>query len=947
MQLGRAEKAALLKELNSRVSPLSQWRPEPESAPPGERASRSLPTRRTVAPHTRVAGHPGTPLQVRSNSESNSGHLQYLSSAPCIQQAGRKLTSKSSSVGKATARKPQVPPKPVHLQTLRQEEAFQRIPPAPSRPLPAVPKQSKNSQSKGENQETTTLPCVSSLIEKFESVRQLSPEISKRTQLIFSFKMEPSQDSSECAASDSDLEPASTAEFTVEKMDSNGTEVGMEETERSNEEITAMKELAEGDVKDDDCSGVRTQAARAAAEIGESILEQNGNGKIPNRDSGIDSPSCNGDSEVFPNEEAMEQKKNINSVENENDMEVKPCEASEMQQKIDSTQEDDDSDMDDGSSEENEPTDVSKSEHLESAKCTEPQKLFNIANELLLTEEAYVKRLHLLDQVFCTKLNEAGIPQDVITGIFSNISSIYCFHDKFLLPGLKSRITKEWDKNPRLGDILQKLAPFLKMYGEYVKNFDRAMDLVNFWMQRSSQFKSTIQEIQKQDVCGNLTLQHHMLEPVQRIPRYELLLKDYLKKLPEDSLDRKDAEKSLELISTAANHSNVAIRKMEKMNKLLEVYERLGGEADIVNPANELIKEGHIQKLSAKNGSAQDRYLFLFNNMVLYCVPKLRLMGQKFSVRERIDIAGMQVQEIMKSNVTHTFTIIGKQRSLELQARTEEERKDWFQVIQATIEKHKQNSETFNKAFNSSFSRDEENPPDSPVAGATCAESNPGGDCSSPFMMDSGKRASKTKRDKEKQACKSCSETFNSITKRRHHCKQCNAIICGKCSEFKPLADNSRHNRVCKECFALPATVLPSNPMPDNITDQKKKATTERPSSLTSDNSLFCSNLNFMEKGKPWHKAWVAIPKSDPMVLYLHNGNQDGKHARTIPLPGYEIEHPHPVDMIEKKHAFKLRQSQQVFYFSADDEELQKKWIDIISKAARGEVEEDPSNVVE
>ncbi|XP_051874369.1 faciogenital dysplasia isoform X2 [Pristis pectinata] len=896
----------------------------------------------------RNCGYSGTQLQVRSNSDSSPGHLQNLSSVPCIQQIGKKLTNASSLVGKVTAQKPQVPPKPIHLQTLRQEEAFQRIPPAPSRPLPADPKLIKSLQSRTESKETTTLPCVSSLIEKFESVRQLSPEISKRNQLILSLKMEPSQDSSECAASDSELEPASTAEVTVEKIDSNGTEVSMEVMERSNEEVTAMKELAEGDLKGDDCTGIRTQEARPAAEMGESTLEQNGNGKIPNRDSGIDSPSCNGDSEVFPNEEATEEKQNVNSVENENDMEVKPGEASEMQQKIDSTQEDDDSDMDDGSSEESEPTEVSKSEQLETTKCTEPQKLFNIANELLLTEEAYVKRLHLLDQVFCTKLNEAGIPQDVITGIFSNISSIYCFHDKFLLPGLKTRITKEWDKNPRIGDILQKLAPFLKMYGEYVKNFDRAMDLVNSWMQRSSQFKSVIQDIQKQDVCGNLTLQHHMLEPVQRIPRYELLLKDYLKKLPEDSLDRKDAEKSLELISTAANHSNVAIRKMEKMNKLLEVYEKLGGEADIVNPANELIKEGQIQKLSAKNGSAQDRYLFLFNNMVLYCVPKLRLMGQKFSVRERIDIAGMQVQEIVKSNVTHTFTIIGKQRSLELQARTEEERKDWFQVIQATIEKHKQNSETFNKAFNSSFSRDEENPPDSPVAGATCAESNAGGDFSSPSLVDAGfKRASKTKRDKEKQACKSCSETFNSITKRRHHCKQCNAIICGKCSEFKPLADNSRHNRVCKECFALPATALPPNPVPENVTDQKKKVPMERPSSLTSDNSLFCSNLSFMEKGKPWHKAWVAIPKSDPMVLYLHIGNQDGKHARTIPLPGYEIEHPIPADMIEKKHAFKLRQSQQIFYFSADDEDLQKKWIDIISKAAKGEVEEDPSNLVE
>ncbi|XP_062924172.1 FYVE, RhoGEF and PH domain-containing protein 3-like isoform X1 [Mobula hypostoma] len=941
MQLGRAEKAALLKELNCRVSPLSRSRQEP-----GEKESCSPPRRGTAAPATR--GYSGTQLQVRSNPNSSSDHLQNLSSVPCIQQTGRKLTNSSSSIGKVTAQKPQVPPKPIHLQNLRQEETFQRIPPAPSRPLPADPKLSKSPQSNTESKETSTLPCVSSLIEKFESVRQLSPEISKRNQLILSLKMEPTQDSSECAASDSELEPASTADVTVEKIDSNGTDVSMKVVECSNEEVTAMKELAEGGVENDDCAGIRTQEASAVTEMGQSTLEQNGNVKIPNRDSGIDSPSCNGDSEVFPNEEAMEEKKNVSSVENEHYMEIKPGEASEMQQKIDSTQEDDDSDMDDGSSEENEPTEVPKSEQLETAKCTEPQKLFNIANELLLTEEAYVKRLHLLDQVFCTKLNEAGIPQEVITGIFSNISSIYCFHDKFLLPGLKARITKEWDKNPRIGDILQKLAPFLKMYGEYVKNFDRAMDLVNSWMQRSSQFKSIIQDIQKQDVCGNLTLQHHMLEPVQRIPRYELLLKDYLKKLPEDSVDRKDAEKSLELISTAANHSNVAIRKMEKMNKLLEVYERLGGEADIVNPANELIKEGHIQKLSAKNGSAQDRYLFLFNNMVLYCVPKLRLMGQKFSVRERIDIAGMQVQEIVKTNVMHTFTIMGKQRSLELQARTEEESKDWFQVINATIEKHKQNSETFNKAFNSSLSRDDENPPDSPVSGATCAETNPGGDCSSPTMVDSGfKRASKTKRDKEKQSCKSCSETFNSITKRRHHCKQCNAIICGKCSEFKPFADNSRHNRVCKECFALPAAALSPNPAPENVTDQKKKVTMERPSSLTSDNSLFCSNLSFMEKGKPWHKAWVAIPRSDPMVLYLHIGNQDGKHARTIPLPGYEIEHPNPTDMIEKRHAFKLRQSQQIFYFSADDEELQKKWIDIISKAAKGEVEEDSSNLVE
>lgn len=51
------------------------------------------------------------------------------------------------------------------------------------------------------------------------------------------------------------------------------------------------------------------------------------------------------------------------------------------------------------------------------------------------------------------------------------------------------------------------------------------------------------------------------------------------------------------------------------MHKLLEVYERLGGEEDIVNPANELIKEGHIKKMSAKNGTAQDRYLYVVRRL--------------------------------------------------------------------------------------------------------------------------------------------------------------------------------------------------------------------------------------------------------------------------------------------------------------------------------------------
>ncbi|XP_073662022.1 FYVE, RhoGEF and PH domain-containing protein 3 isoform X2 [Tursiops truncatus] len=661
----------------------------------------------------------------------------------------------------------------------------------------------------------------------------------------------------------------------------------------------------------------------SAGDVG-SVSEPSSGTKIPNRDSGIDSPSCSVVGEHFSCEDGSEAGPGptIKGLH----LETAPGGKAPREEA--------DSDMGEGSSEEPDPENSPLRADADPAKCAEPQKLLHIAQELLHTEETYVKRLHLLDQVFCTRLMEAGIPSEVTTGIFSNISSIYCFHGKFLLPELQTRITNEWDTNPRLGDILQKLAPFLKMYGEYVKNFDRAVELVSTWTQRSPVFKDIVQGIQKQEMCGNLTLQHHMLEPVQRVPRYELLLKDYLKRLPEDAPDWKDAERSLELISTAANHSNAAIRKMEKMHKLLEVYERLGGEEDIVNPANELIKEGHIQKLSAKNGTTQDRHLFLFNSMILYCVPKLRLMGQKFSVREKMDISDLQVQDVVKSNAAYTFIITGKKRSLELQTRTEEEKKEWIQVIEATIEKHKQNSQTF-KAFSGSFGQDEDSSltPDPPMVSANpevpAAVPTGGGGAAG---LEPRRGSSKTRRDKEKQGCSSCGETFNSITKRKRHCKLCGAVICGKCSEFK--AENGRQSRVCGECF-LTQPVAPSSPSLEEPLEPKQST---EPATVDPPPSLLCGPLLVSDGGTAWSKVWAAISESDSLelVLHLRGGSQDGQLLHAVPLSGCRVSVPEPAERLDAGHMWQLQQAQQSLYLSAPSAELQQQWLEALSSAAHG-----------
>ncbi|XP_048876989.1 FYVE, RhoGEF and PH domain-containing protein 4-like isoform X4 [Brienomyrus brachyistius] len=562
----------------------------------------------------------------------------------------------------------------------------------------------------------------------------------------------------------------------------------------------------------------------------------------------------------------------------------------------------------DSQHEDERPLEPSKDKEKEEAKESNEEKLYKIANELLMTERAYVVRLNLLDKVFCAKLNDEGqkgtYPVDVVKNIFSNISSINAFHSQFLLPDLEKRMS-EWASQPRIGDVLLKHTPFLKMYAEYVKNFDKAMELLKIWTDKSPQFKAIILDIQSQEECANLTLQHHMLEPVQRVPRYEMLLKDYLKKLPQEAIDRPDAEKSLEIIAMAATHSNSAIQMTENLKKLLEIYEMLGGEEDIVNASNEFIKEGSILKLAARNTSAMERYLFLFNNMLFYCVPKFSLVGQKYTVRTRIGIEGMEVRATTNEDYPHTFQVSGKERTLELQANSAEDKEDWIKAFEKTIAVFYQKNETFKTA-----SKEDD------MATA-----------------ELGKRAPRWIRDNEVTMCMKCKEPFNALTRRRHHCRACGYVVCWKCSDYKAALqyDANKMCKVCKDCFSILSGQTECEER------AKKKGILEIEAAQFSGNSIMYGFLQYSEKTKPLQKMWCVIPQTEALVLYLYGAPQDVKAQSTIPLLGYTVEEDSPRHT-DLPASFRLSQSKSVHSFTAETEELKQRWLQVIRMAVKGEV---------
>merc|ERR1719445_3925 len=334
----------------------------------------------------------------------------------------------------------------------------------------------------------------------------------------------------------------------------------------------------------------------------------------------------------------------------------------------------------------------------------------------------------------------------------------------------------------RIGDVIVKFSPFFKMYTEYVKNFDNAIHTINTTYAKNTKFAAIMDIIHAMPECGNLSLQHHMLTPIQRIPRYEILLKEYLKKLPEDSPDRADSEKALHLVSTAAKHANDAMKRIEKFKKLLEVQESLGGTVDLVSPTRELLKEGKIVKISARSGDHQDRYLFLFSDLLLLCSARLitnRVIsggGPAYRLRAKFQVDNMQVLEGDNLVTANTFYIRDDHKSVELYTQTREEKEEWLECLFHTIK------ELYQRKSSLRVGRETLRPLDSEI----------------------GQRQPHLLRFEHVVKCMECGQPF-SMMRKKHNCRACGTVVCAKCSSQKyPLSfEENKLCRVCRSCYNL------------------------------------------------------------------------------------------------------------------------------------------------
>ena len=136
-----------------------------------------------------------------------------------------------------------------------------------------------------------------------------------------------------------------------------------------------------------------------------------------------------------------------------------------------------------------------------------------------------------------------------------------------------------------------------KMYSQYAQGFEGVNTLVADMTQRSSALRQFLEECSKDPRVGGQTLPSFLIMPIQRVPRYSMLLSETLKRTTEDHADHGPLERALALIKEAATFNNEMIRARENREKIQEVEARWSGlRGTMVRPGRWFVREGTLIK---------------------------------------------------------------------------------------------------------------------------------------------------------------------------------------------------------------------------------------------------------------------------------------------------------------------------------------------------------------
>lgn len=314
--------------------------------------------------------------------------------------------------------------------------------------------------------------------------------------------------------------------------------------------------------------------------------------------------------------------------------------------------------------------------------------------------KGFVHRLRMLHQ-----LQRTVLEPDEIAAAFLTVTDIYDLNARLYrdLKVLMYRGQLETIQFPR---VIAQYSPFFKLYSSFVNDFEDSSKAIVAFRANRPAFDQFMELSEK---CEGKLIQDLMILPVQRIPRYVMLLQGIVKLTKPGDPSLSELEHVTAQISAVADAINQRLHEQEARQKVLTIQQSLESELSLVTPTRLFIKEGLLKKRYNKTTMRLSHYknywFILFNDALLYTtVPKSN--GSIASHKYLLPLDGMEVTDVSdgsrkKDGVeeTNMFEISqGSVKTFMVAAETFEGKQEWMLALAAAITKVDVNKSSYSLA---------------------------------------------------------------------------------------------------------------------------------------------------------------------------------------------------------------------------------------------------------
>lgn len=247
-----------------------------------------------------------------------------------------------------------------------------------------------------------------------------------------------------------------------------------------------------------------------------------------------------------------------------------------------------------------------------------------VIQELLSTEASYMQNLQIMIKKFqAPLLASLATPKPLLSEadiktIFGSIEIIY--NVNMVLLELLSAKMRNWSSKQTIGDVFVYMADWFRVYTDYINNYDQSQSTLLRCKEESPRFAQFLYERSMEPICALRGLESFLVAPIQRLPRYGLLLHELIKVTDDSHPDHQDLQLAVSRIEDITHYLNEKRKEFDSRLKMLTLahsLQRSKTRTCIVLPHRENLLDFPVTYTMRSTGKTGPGRLYLLNDAIL------------------------------------------------------------------------------------------------------------------------------------------------------------------------------------------------------------------------------------------------------------------------------------------------------------------------------------------